>query len=270
MLQKLKDIINHVASRLGIQIRRTNAPDYWRELSLDLIVQLENSLRESTFTELPPRARRAELMARLAGTTATRALYLVGYLNQCHQLSGDVCEFGVARGQTTAIMANEIRDSNKLLWLFDSFQGLPQPTEKDILIDDVLSLGSMEKYAGRMSWTIESVQNRLREVGFSPARYVIQPGYFEDTVKYPDRLPKSVSFAFVDFDFYVPIKTVLHFLHTCLVDSAIVVVDDYDFFSSGAKTAVDEFLLEYPNHYELIMPPPSAGKFCILRFRRGA
>ena len=50
---------------------------------------------------------------------------------------------------------------------------------------------------------------------------------------------------YVDFDFYSPISVALRFLNKRLVTGGVIVVDDYGFFSSGAKTAVDEFLKEY-------------------------
>lgn len=40
-------------------------------------------------------------------------------------------------------------------------------------------------------------------------------------------LPKQVSFAYVDFDFYEPIKVVLAYLHGMTRPGAIFVVDDY-------------------------------------------
>ena len=38
----------------------------------------------------------------------------------------------------------------------------------------------------------------------------------------------------------------------------------YDFFSTGSKTAVDEFLAANQGRYELSLPIKSAGHFCIL------
>ena len=62
-----------------------------------------------------------------------------------------MCEFGVAEGETSAVIANEIAESKKSFHLFDSFEGLPKPTAKDKLKDDLFSLGSIEAYAGTMA-----------------------------------------------------------------------------------------------------------------------
>jgi len=95
-------------------------------------------------------------MVQLMGTQLSEALHVVAHLNRTLHLEGDVCEFGVAQGATSALIANEIRETNKKLWLFDSFEGLPRPTEQDILIDDIFNLGSIEKYQG--SWRLDRIR----------------------------------------------------------------------------------------------------------------
>jgi hypothetical protein len=42
-------------------------------------------------------------------------------------------------------------------------------------------------------------------------------------------------------------------------------VDDYGFFSAGAKDAVDEFVEAKKGYYQTFFPIESAGKFCILK-----
>jgi cephalosporin hydroxylase len=185
-------------------------------------------------------------------------------LNKSLKIEGDVCEFGVAQGATSALLANEIRATEKKLWLFDSFQGLPKPTEKDVLIDDIFNLKSIEDYEGEMSYPIEMVEARLKAISFPSSRVKIVPGFIEETIDSPD-LPQKVCFAYLDFDFYLPILTSLKFLNQRLSTGGIIVVDDYDFFSSGVKTAVKEFIEEYPGDYEIINPHKFAGHFCILR-----
>ena len=43
-----------------------------------------------------------------------------------------------------------MRSRDAILHLFDSFEGLPMPTERDQLKDDIFALGSMAAYAGAM------------------------------------------------------------------------------------------------------------------------
>ncbi len=185
------------------------------------------------------------------------------YLSKSLDISGDICEFGVAQGATSALMANEVRTTDKNIWLFDSFEGLPRPTEKDVLKDDIFNLGSMEAYAGTMSFKADMVKRRLRDIDFPFSKVRIVPGFIEETIKHPN-LPEKVAFAYVDFDFYEPILIALQFLDNTLQQGGFIIVDDYDFFSTGAKTAVEEFLSTRNETYAMSLPIKSAGHFCIL------
>jgi O-methyltransferase len=84
-------------------------------------------------------------------------------------------------------LANEIRESKKELWLFDCFQGLPPPTEKDKVINDIFGLGSIEKYTGMMASPVESVKGRLDTIHFPRHRTHIVPGFIEKTVRLATR-----------------------------------------------------------------------------------
>jgi len=189
-------------------------------------------------------------------------------LAKTKSVSGDVCEFGVAQGETTALIANEIRDrSDTTLHLFDSFRGLPKPSEKDKLKDDIFSLGSMEAYAGTMSFPEELVETRLRAVSFPSDRYSIHKGFVDEVILKDENLPVKVSFAYVDFDFYEPIKTTLDFLHSVTSNGSIVIVDDYDHFSTGARLSVDEFIEEknsVDEVYDVMVPDNVFGHFVVL------
>ena len=206
---------------------------------------------------------RNELLAQLLGTQLPEAVYVINYLHQSLKRPGDICEFGVAQGATSALLANEIRHTDKLLWLFDSFEGLPKPTGKDTLLHDIFSLGAMEKYAGTMAYGVNEVWERLEAISYPPARVKIVPGFIESTIS-QGALPERVCFAYVDFDFYEPILIVLNYLNEHLSRGGCIVVDDYGFFSSGAATAVNEFLAAHSLEYDLVLPDEAAGHFVIL------
>jgi O-methyltransferase len=219
---------------------------------------------------IEPNEIRTELLARLLGTPPSEGYFIVNALAQCKNIPGDVCEFGVAQGETSALIANEIQSGKKIFHLFDSFEGLPEPTEKDQLKDDIFSLGSIEAYAGTMSCPKELVCNRLRAISFPRNRFVIHKGFIEQVLRDDPNLPQEVSFAYVDFDFYEPIKLTLDFLHRTASSGAMIVVDDYDFFSTGVKAAVDEFLAEKNSqamNYECFVPNTRYGCFAVLTRR---
>lgn len=218
---------------------------------------------------ITPNEIRPMLLARLLGTPPSEAYYIIEALYKCKTVPGDVCEFGVAQGETSALMANEILQFNgKNLHLFDSFEGLPRPSAKDQLKDDIFSLGDIEAYTGTMSCPEEMVQSRLKAISFPSSRYFIHKGFIEELITEDQNLPTKVCFAYVDFDFYEPIKIALEFLHDVTQEGSIIIVDDYDFFSTGVKTAVDEFVEEKRKasgiDYECLVPDTRCGHFAVL------
>jgi len=226
----------------------------------------EGRLRESGHA-IPAGKRRPELLARQMGTPPAEAYSIVECLSLTSQIEGDVCEFGVAQGEISALIASEILETKKHLHLFDSFEGLPPPTAKDILKDDIFSLGSMEAYTGRMANPETLVRKRLEAARFPEGRVHVHRGFFEDLVAARAGFPPRVSFAYVDFDFYAPIKLALGFLDGVTAAGSMVVVDDYDYFSTGVKAAVDEFVDERRSagrEYELVVPDTVYGHFAIL------
>jgi len=235
-----------------------------RKIHLQDAVELEELYRQFVFSDLPRREGRAELLNELIGTSIGEAIYIIHHLHEAMQIPGDVCEFGVAQGATSCLLAAEIllvRDRN--LWLFDSFEGLPEPSPKDALIDDIFNLGSMKRYKGAMACPESEVRSKLRSIGFPVSRTKVKKGWISETIRASD-LPDQVAFAYIDLDFYEPIKEALSFLDTRMQIGGRIVVDDYGFFSAGAQLAVDEFVARTKRRFNFKMPLPCAGHFCIL------
>jgi hypothetical protein len=263
----VKRAVDAALGRAGLELRRISvAPpgaDVLYPAYLRTLAEMDGWMRQSVFPDLPATPGRVELLAKLMGTQVSEAYYLLANLHRALAAPGDVCELGVAAGATTALMANELRGTDRRLWLFDSFEGLPRPSAQDRLIDDVLNLGSMDAYEGKMAYRVDEVRHRLAEVAFPPDRVEVVAGFIEETSKRA-RLPARVCFAYVDFDFYEPIRVALDLLDQRLGPGGAIVVDDYGFFSAGAKTAVDEFLAAAGSRYRVESPPAFAGHFCVL------
>jgi O-methyltransferase len=268
LLRSVKTFLAPYYLRTGIRVVRVDnyvRPDNF----LSLVGAYEQLFNETIARDhaLPSNDRRSKLLIRLQGTTPSEAYYIIKGLYDTAHIVGDVCEFGVAQGETSLLIANEIATSRKVLHLFDSFEGLPNPTDKDKLKDDIYALGSMEAYAGALSFPKQMVIARLRAINFSPERYVIHEGYFENLIPEKRNFPERVAFAYVDFDFYEPIKLSLDYLDTVTPPGAVIIVDDYNFFSTGAKNAVDEFCAEQNQgneKYRLFVPDARFGHFAVL------
>ncbi|WP_240791269.1 TylF/MycF/NovP-related O-methyltransferase [Roseomonas sp. AR75] len=228
------------------------------------VIEIEELYRSFVFPDLPRDPQRVDILHNLEGTTVGEGVHIVHYLHRALRQPGDVCEFGCNEGATSRLLANEILPhAERRLWLFDSFEGLPAPGEKDRLIDDIAHLGDIARYQGDMRATEEQVRDKLALVPFPPERTRVVKGWIEQTLARPE-VPRQVAFAYVDLDFHDPIRLALDFLDRSMQPGGYAVVDDYGFFSEGAQLAVDAFVAAHPSRWRLLMPHPAAGKFCVL------
>ncbi|HAJ58571.1 MAG TPA: hypothetical protein DCP31_04315, partial [Cyanobacteria bacterium UBA8543] len=131
MKKVFKEKINLLLNPVGLKLSTVLENNYLVnkvQTSIDvdkhimLIEEVQNLFSELIFPDLPHCEHRVQLMAELLGTGISEAMYILEFLNKSLKLEGDVCEFGVAQGTTSALMANEIRGTEKNLWLFDSFK----------------------------------------------------------------------------------------------------------------------------------------------------
>lgn len=259
-----KKMVNTALSPLGLGVARRETIERNStailERSKQYLQETEELVRAQLFPDLAPREGRHGLMLELIGCGLMKAFYLVEYLRKSLLAPGDVCEFGVAEGATSALLANEILDSQRSLWLYDSFEGLPKPSEKDTLLNDIFQLGQIGAYEGLMAWPVEKVQKRLEAVRFPLNRARIVPGFLSER----SALPSKVCFAYVDFDFYEPTLLALNLLDSRLSNGGSILLDDYGYFSSGPETATQEFLQSKQGQYQLALPPAFTRGFAIL------
>ena len=202
-------------------------------------------------------------LARLAGATVLEGLYILKSLESTKTVAGDWCEYGVAHGRTSALIAEQLvaGQGTRKFWLYDSFQGLSKPHEKDILIHDIFNKGSMAAYEGEISMPEKYVWEELESVSEDAGRFAIIKGWIT-----PDLLarhsPNAIAFAFLDMDFYQSTKDVLELLIARMPPGGRAVIDDYGVFSEGVLTAVHEVMAEYPGAFTL--EHPHQDEFVIL------
>ena len=133
-----------------------------------------------------------------------------------------------------------------------------------IWLDQFFNLGDIRKYEGQMSSPQTKVLKELKSINFNNDRIIINKGFFNAESLNKMKLPNTVSFAYLDFDFYQPTLDGLNYLNNVLSVGGIIIVDDYDFFSTGVKTSVDEwFKINSKSFNKKIMKTKSAS-FAIL------
>lgn len=253
---------NRALDRFGVELVTRGEIESGAARLTSLIDGLYAVYSEHIFSELPSCDGRLELVRSLIGTEVPEAMFLLHHLHGALASGdGDVVEMGIAQGATSALLANEIRKyAERSLWLYDSFEGLSQPTDEDVLIDDMENRGSMGAYAGAMANPRRLVEGRLDAIAFPVRRTKIVHGFIDDQMP----VPELVAFAYLDFDLYTPILTGLTLLHPHTRPGTVLMVDDYGYFSSGVAAAVKEFLNERANDYDLLEAPSYGGHFCAL------
>jgi hypothetical protein len=177
------------------------------------------------------------------------ALYqAVDYLAD-HGIAGDVVECGVWRGGSSMLVARTLLargDTERGLYLYDTFEGMSEPTERDVDLHD-RSAGALLQSSPRNSnvWaeaSLEDVRANMAVTGYPPDRLAFVKGRVEDTI--PATVPDRIALLRLDTDWYESTYHELVHLFPRLVPNGVLIVDDYGYWK-GAREAVDRYLAEH-------------------------
>lgn len=162
---------------------------------------------------------------------------ILAIARDCLGVPGDFVEFGCYRGDTSLLLADIIRNSDKSLWLYDSFEGLPEKSASD---QPELN---PEFRPGALSTSKRAL--KLRFLRSNTPVPIIKKAWFNELNQ--SDLPRQISFAFLDGDLYDSIRDSLRLIFPVLhPQSKIVIHDYYNHQLPGVKKAVDEFLNLHP------------------------
>lgn len=163
----------------------------------------------------------------------------------CLAVEGDFVELGCYKGDTSLLLAEVLRDFNtklvekpvensvKKLWIYDSFEGLPEKS-----VADESALGQDFK-DGELLVTKREVKERFLRAGLPVP--VIKKAWFKDLDEAD--LPDKIAFAFLDGDFYESIKDSLKLIEGEIMHGGVILVHDYyNPALPGVMKAVDEWL----------------------------
>ena len=147
------------------------------------------------------------------------------------------------------IMAKELLkrgDISREIWMYDTFEGMTEPTDEDIEIEtrikgkDLLSgvQKTTEKYNMWAYSPIDEVKKNMQKTGYPTDKFRYIVGKVEDTLI--DSQPNEIALLRLDTDWYESTRIELEKLYPLVVSGGILIIDDYGHFS-GAKKAVDEY-----------------------------
>ena len=153
----------------------------------------------------------------------------------CLSEEGDFVELGCFEGDTSLLLTEILKNNNseKKLWIYDSFEGLPEKTTEDF------SEAGRDFKKGELFTTKRFVKQRFLRANLPVPR--IKKAWFSE-LKNED-LPEKIAFAFLDGDLYESIKDSLGLVSPKLAKDGKIVVHDYNNPQlPGVSKAVDEFL----------------------------
>lgn len=168
---------------------------------------------------------------------------LLGELKKTLDLPGDLVEFGCYEGDTSILLADAIRDSSdKWLYLYDSFEGLPAKSAEDNSAD------GWRFQPGELKASPDTVRHKFKK--YALPEPVIVKGWFNELTD--SDLPEQISFALLDGDFYDSIKSSLILVAPKMVAGGIIAIHDYrNAELPGVGRAVAEFLEQQKDNYNL-------------------
>ena len=163
-----------------------------------------------------------------------------------HDVPGDIVECGVWRGGSMHAVARTLSaagDQSRELYLYDTFEGMPPPTEADVRWDgqraaDMLEKQDRDSYVWAIA-SLDDVQEGFRDVPYPHERIHYVQGKVEETI--PAQLPDQISILRLDTDWYESTAHELKHMYDRLSPGGVLMLDDYGHWA-GAQKATDEFL----------------------------
>lgn len=168
-----------------------------------------------------------------------------------NQIPGAVVECGVWRGgavMTSIRTLQSLGVDDREVYLYDTFEGMPQPTEHDRKSSglEAAEKFQLERIDNRQSNWCRAEYDFVRQIvlgtGYQTDRIRFVKGLVEETI--PETVPDQIAILRLDTDWYESTKHELECLFPRLVRGGVLILDDYGCWL-GARKATDEYFAEH-------------------------
>lgn len=164
-----------------------------------------------------------------------RKFVLREFVRFTQHVPGAMAECGCFEGASAWFMANELPDTP--VYLFDSFEGLSQPSKNDIPLTDhsfSWKTGDLTTSEANLRKNLENFSNINVMKGWIPQR-------FNEVAE------QLFRFVHIDVDLFQPTLDTLDFFYSRLNCGGVIVLDDYGFTTCpGAYKAANGFMSNKP------------------------
>jgi hypothetical protein len=163
-------------------------------------------------------------------------------------IPGAIVECGVWRGGSMLIVAHtllELGQTDRDLFLFDTFETMPPPGERDV---DVWGTPAADSFEAALASPVYAYlpENEVRRLmvatGYPEERLHFVKGMVEDTI--PHSAPDGIALCRLDTDWYESTAHEMAHLYPRIAAGGVLLIDDYGLYM-GAKQAVDEYIEDH-------------------------
>ncbi len=179
------------------------------------------------------------------------ALYQAVNYVLAKKIPGDFVECGVWRGGSSMLIAYMLENRNirnRKLYLYDTFEGMSEPTQWDI---DAYGKNSIDLMAKGINdkensvWCLADltdVKKNMTRTSLPSNQIIYIKGKVENTL--PEKSPENkMALLRLDTDWYESTRHELLHLFPLLQNKGVLIIDDYGHWE-GCRKAVDEYWKE--------------------------
>ena len=166
-----------------------------------------------------------------------------------NKIEGDIVECGIWKG-VSIVFFNKILDLNEIkekkIFGYDTFEGFPKPSQKDIAKDGSSMRSRFETNKineDSSNWnycSLADVRMNIENNTISSKNIVLIKGKVENTLKDENNIPKKISILKLDTCLYESTKEELKILFPRIQKGGILIIDNYVNFK-GVQDAVKEY-----------------------------
>jgi hypothetical protein len=221
----MKKVILKIMAKLGFS--RTNQLLY---------IDLE---QDPVFTSISNTARAFTMTTK----EGMKALYdAVNYISK-NNITGDIVECGVWRGGSSMVSALTLlhnKDTNRNLYLYDTFEGMSKPSDIDV---SILGESALEHWQEKHKCfaDFDDVNVNIIATKYPKDKIHLIKGMVENTI--PKTMSDKIAILRLDTDWYESTYHELVHLYPKLVKGGVLIIDDYGCWK-GSKKAVDTYFEE--------------------------
>jgi len=171
----------------------------------------------------------------------------VNYIEK-NKIEGDYVECGVWKGGSSMMAAMAFVQNNsfdRTLYLYDTFQGMSEPSDKDISIKGQKMMESWKQIkTGDKIFcysSLDEVKSNINKTNYPLDKIKYIEGKVETTI--PELIPEKIAILRLDTDWYESTYHEMVHLYPLLTEKGVLIIDDYGHWK-GAREAVDQYFSE--------------------------